>query len=638
MIARKLFFFSTLNFFIFTSLSFAQVNLELQLIGRYETGLFDQGGSEIVAYDFLSKRLFSVNAGDNSLDVIDLSNPSSPVLLYNVDMSQYGGAANSVAVNAGIVAVAIENNDKQLPGKVVLFDVNGNFLNEAEVGSLPDMLTFTRNGRFLVVANEGEPNSNYSIDPEGSVSIIELKGRGKSLVVTNVTFDQFNGQEELLRQQGIRIYGPNASASEDFEPEYIAISDDDRFAYVTLQENNALAILDLNSKSILSIKPLGYKNHLMTGNELDASDKDNIVNITNWPVLGMYQPDGIAYFKSSGNGYLITANEGDAREYTNFVEESRVNSLTLDPTAFPNGSTLKQNSKLGRLNVTNKLGDVDNDGDFDKLYCFGGRSFSIWDAQGNLIFDSGAQLEQITANAFPTHFNSTNDANNTFDNRSDNKGPEPEGVVVANILNRNFAFIGLERIGGVVVYDITNPSDPSFVQYINSRDFSGNPAAGTAGDLGPEGLLFIPFNRSPNLKPLLVVGNEISGSISIFQVNVSINNASLNYSAEFENRTDKIDNDSNQENESLKEFSLNQNHPNPFNPSTTISFSIPVSGYVTLKVYDMLGNEVATLVNDNLASGTHGVDFNAGNLASGVYIYRLQSGNLISTKRLILLK
>jgi len=638
---------STLVFLsLFVTVSFSQFSIELTPIGRYTTGLFDEGGSEIVAYDFKKKRLFSINSGANTVDVIDLHNPSSPTLLFSIDMSPYGGGANSVDVYNGLVAVAVQNDDKQLPGKVVVFNNNGEYLSDVEVGALPDMLTFTHNGKYILVANEGEPNSDYTVDPEGSVSIIEVKHNGRHLKVTNVDFRKYNGYEDHLRRKGIRIFGPNASASQDFEPEYIAISDDDKKAYVTLQENNAIIIIDIKHKKIESLEPLGYKNHNLSWNGLDASDKDDAINITNWPVYGMYQPDGIAYFKVGGKGYLVTANEGDAREYGDFVEEERVKDLALDSTAFPNADFLQKNENLGRLTITNTLGDKDNDGDFDKLYVLGGRSFSIWDTKVRQVFDSGDELEKITASASPDDFNSNNDENDSFDSRSDNKGPEPEGVVIAKMLNRYFAFIGLERIGGVMVYDVTNPKHPKFVQYVNTRDFTGDAELGTAGDLGPEGLFYIPYYKSPNHKPLLIVGNEVSGSVVVYEINPGNGYNKLyaggDESEDMEYQASLLTADE-EEGEEVNshiatDYTLMQNYPNPFNPTTNISFAIANAGFVTLKVYDILGKEVAVLVNENLDKGLHKATLNGNDLASGVYIYRLQADNFVDTKRFILMK
>ena len=85
-------------------------------------------------------------------------------------------------------------------------------------------------------------------------------------------------------------------------------------------------------------------------------------------------------------------------------------------------------------------------------------------------------------------------------------------------------------------------------------------------------------------------------------------------------------------------YILMQNYPNPFNPSTTIRYSIPKESFVTIKVYDIIGREIATLVNERKAAGNYSVKFNAGNFPSGVYIYRIQSGGFTDTKKFILLK
>ena len=253
---------------------------------------------------------------------------------------------------------------------------------------------------------------------------------------------------------------------------------------------------------------------------LDASDRDTAINIRDWPVLGMYEPDAISVFTSGGQTFFVTANEGDARDWPGLTEEARVSSLTLDPIAFPNGATLKQNANLGRLNVTRTLGDTDGDGDFDALYTLGGRSFSIWSAEGGRLFDSDADLERIVAAADPAHFNASND-NNNFDDRSDNKGPEPEGLALGSIRGRHYAFIGLERVGGIAAYDISAPGSPVFVDYVNNRDFAVTDLTSPeAGDLGPEGVLFIPESDSPTHQPLLVVSNEISGTVTIYGMEV----------------------------------------------------------------------------------------------------------------------
>ncbi|HIK14552.1 MAG TPA: choice-of-anchor I family protein [Leptolyngbyaceae cyanobacterium M33_DOE_097] len=499
---------------------------ELKPIGTYSTGVFDDGAAEISAYDPVTQRLFITNGSTSQIDILSISDPTKPTLISSISLAPYGGGANSVAFKNGVLAAAVENTVVQNPGSVVFFNADGGFLNSVTVGALPDMLTFTPDGKKVLVANEGEPNSDYTIDPEGSVSIVDLAAGVLNATVKTAGFTQFNN---VALDPGIRVYGPNATPAQDFEPEYIAVSPDSKKAWVALQENNALGILNLETGEFEKLVALGFKDYSKPGNALDASDRDNAINITNYPNLfGMYQPDAIATFEASGKTFIISANEGDARDYDTFAEEARVRDLVLDPTAFPNAAELQANSALGRLNVTTTLGDTDGDGDYDELYTLGGRSFSIWDEDGKLVYDSGDLLEQIIAERIPEFFNADN-AVNGFDSRSDNKGPEPEGVTVAQFGDQIFAFLGLERVSGVAVFDITNPTNPIFANYINNRDFSvlfdenedGDPAPtpeqlAAVGDLGPEGLLFISAKDSPNGKDLLVLTNEVSGTTTIY--------------------------------------------------------------------------------------------------------------------------
>ncbi|WP_069789967.1 choice-of-anchor I family protein [Cyanobacterium sp. IPPAS B-1200] len=509
------------------------MTINLNRISTYNTGIFDESAAEIPAYDPTTQRLFVVNAQSASVDVLDLSDPTQPTKVGEIVGSSLGGVINSVTIKNGIVAIALEANVKTDPGSIILFNSDSDFSSAINpiasfgVGALPDMVTFTPDGTKILVANEGEPNdynTEASIDPEGSISIIDISNGIANATVTTADFNAFDDQKDQLIDQGVRIFGPNATVSQDLEPEYITVSADSGTAYVALQENNALAVVDIASSTVTNIIPLGFKDHSLVGNELDASNRDDVINIRNWPVKGMFQPDAIASYTVDGMNYIVTANEGDARDYDNFSEEARVGDLNLDPTVFPNAAQLQENSQLGRLNITTTLGDADGDGIYEEIYAYGARSFSIWDENGNLVFDSGSEFENIVAQQIPEYFNSNNDDNDSFDARSDDKGPEPEGVTIGEINGTPYAFIGLERVGGIMVYDISDPTDAQFVQYINNRDFtvdaqledgSSNPAA---GDLGPEGLVFISADDSPNGVPLLVVSSEVSGSTSVYEI------------------------------------------------------------------------------------------------------------------------
>ncbi|MGL5112901.1 MAG: choice-of-anchor I family protein, partial [Flavobacterium sp.] len=418
-----------------------------------EVGSLTIGGSgaaEISAYDETTKKLFTVNNSTaNKVDVIDLTDPSKPVVLTSMDMSAYSGAANSVAVHDGKLAVALESKaNKQEAGKVVVFNTaTYALIKEITVGALPDMLTFSPDGKFIVTANEGEPNDSYSLDPEGSVSIIDITA---NYAVTTLNFAQFSSQLSDLKTKGFRIASVSNNFANDIEPEYVTISADSKTAWVTLQENNGIAKIDLVGKKNIQLFPLGYKDYSLADNAIDVSDKDGAIAFATWKVKGMFQPDAIANFESNSIPYLITANEGDAREYAAFVDVRRINhsAVVLDPTVFPTAAALKADAVLGRLNINMKMGDTDGDGDFDELVGFGARSFSIWNGNtGALVFDSKNELDK------KAHEMGLYD-----DNRSDDKGVEPEAVFVTKMGNKQILFVGLERADAFMVYDITAPA------------------------------------------------------------------------------------------------------------------------------------------------------------------------------------
>ena len=492
-------------------------SIKLNYVTSFSNGAAGVNSAEISSYDSASRRLFIVNSIGAKLEIVNFSNPALPTLISSISITPYGNI-NSVAVKNGIVAAAIENSNPQANGKVVFFDINGVYLNEVTVGAMPDMITFNHSGTKVLTANEGEPNAAYTYDPEGSVSIIDLSNGITSLSASNVStlgFTSFNSQISTLKASGVRIFGPNATVAQDIEPEYITMSDDDMTAYVTCQENNAIAVVDLVSMMITEIRPLGLKDHSLVNNSLDPSDQTNAIQMANWPIKGMYMPDAIASYKVGGQTFLVTANEGDSREYSGYSEIVRLSASNyiLDTTAFPFANVIKSN--LGRLNVTRATGDTDGDGDIDEIHAYGARSISIWNAStGALVWDSGDDIENIIAKhpQLSAIFNASN-ANNTFKNRSDDKGPEPEGVTVATILGKTYAFVALERIGGCLVYDITNPANPIYVDYKNSRNITAY-----GGDNGAEGIIYINENSTSNGKRYVVLSNEVSSTISVFEV------------------------------------------------------------------------------------------------------------------------
>lgn len=530
--------------------------ISLTVLGTYETGAYStaRSAAEIVDYDPVSQTLVIVNNFSYTLDIVSIADPSAPTLVTAVPLSPtYGANPNSAAVYDGVIAVAVENITKTDPGQVVFFDRAGNYLNDVTVGALPDMVTFTPNGQYLLVANEGEPNDDYTIDPAGSISVIDLSGGVLSATVNTLGFTHFTSATLDPR---VRIYGPNASIAQDLEPEYIAVAPDSSKAWVALQEANALGVIDLKTMTVTQIVALGFKDHSLAGNAFDGSDRDGpgsggssqgAISITNWPVWGMYQPDGLALYQSAGKQYLVTANEGDTRDYDGYGEEARVSTLTFDP-SFPNSATLKTEDAIGRLTIskasnhltTTYTADPDLDGDIDQLFVPGGRSFTIWSVTGTLLFDSGDVLERITAAQAPAWFNSASDGG--FDSRSDNKGPEPETVAVGAINNRQYAFIGLERIGGVMAFDITDPAAVTFAQWVNHRNYTTT-LTPAAKDLAPEGLKFIPASKSPTGKPLLVVANEVSGSTTVYEISYHTPfNLTIMHTNDFHARVDQYQN------------------------------------------------------------------------------------------------
>jgi len=496
-----------------TGVSHAQI--KLTKLGTYESGVFGGSAAEILTYDAATARLFVQNADAATIDIIDISNPASPSLVNSIDP---GGQPTNVDTHKGVVAVTVEGETRQDPGAVVFFDADGLLLNQVVIGSRPDMLVFSPNGKWLLTANEGVPSDDYSLDPEGSVSIIDMRRGARKITAANVRTADLQAFSRNDLDPSVRIFGPGASVAQDLEPEHIAVSHDSKTAWVSFQENNAIGIIDIRKAKITDIVGLGFKNHELPQNGLDSSDRDGQINIRNWPVFGMYQPDAIAAYRTRGKTYIVTANEGDARDYDGFSEEARVEDLILDTGIFPNAAVLQDQENLGRLKTTTASGDTDGDGDVDVIYTYGARSFSIRDARGRLVFDSGNDFEKITASLSPADFNSNDDENASFDARSDDKGPEPEYVVVGRISGRSYAFIGLERVGGIMVYDITRPGSAVFVDYVNTRDFAGDPELGTAGDLSPEGLKFIKASDSPTGNALLAVGFEVSGTVGIFEV------------------------------------------------------------------------------------------------------------------------
>ncbi|MCG8472751.1 MAG: choice-of-anchor I family protein [Desulfobacterales bacterium] len=487
------------------------VSLVLEPLGTYETGVYDESAAEIVSYHAATRQLVFTSANDSGVTFLDISDPAQPRMRKRV---RFHGSVNSVAVHGDTLAVAVAAVKRQDPGAVIFLDPSGRVRGSVDVGALPDMVCFTPDGRYVLTANEGEPSGDYAEDPEGSVTIISMAKGAEAVSNEDATTLTFKG---VSLSGGVRITGPHGTTiAMDLEPEYIAVSPDSTYAYVSLQENNAMARIHIPKGEVEVVKGLGVKDHNQKGMGFDASKKDNGIRIRPWPVYGMYMPDAIAAYEVDGQLFLVSANEGDGREYTGYTDEIKMKKLVLDPETFPHGELLARESNLGGLVVSARDGDMDGDGDMDALYSFGGRSFTIWNREMERVYDSGNAMERHIAQAFPDHFNASN-TKNTFDNRSPKKGPEPEGVTLGVMDGRTYAFILIERMGGIMVYDITDPFHPEFKTYENPRRFGVKPGKGS-GDLGPEGAVFIPAKHSPSGKDLLAVANEVSGSVTLYEV------------------------------------------------------------------------------------------------------------------------
>lgn len=554
----------------FTSHSAPGAEVELSVLGSHRADIFDAGAAEIVAHYAAKQQTLVVNAEAGTVQVLDSSDPENPTAvteLKTAGMSSADGAsvpagavANSVAVRAdGLAAVALEAPTKTDDGWVGFFDLSGDEpkpLGAVRAGALPDSVVFDDEGTHAVIANEGEPAEDYSVDPEGTVSVVALPEVVQAPSQEDVKTADFRAFEGDALPEGVRVFGgredagtgiPEYPVSENLEPEYSTVIGGK--AYVTLQEANAIAVVDLASATTEKLMPLGTQD--VSEVPFDVSNKDDKINRANWPVKSFLQPDTIRSIEIGGRDYLLTANEGDTRDWDGYSEEIRVKDLgsekkglapicesVVEGMTNPDGSPmtiedLQKEENLGRQTIT-KADGLNEDGScYETIYGVGGRSFSIFDTDGKQVFDSADDFERITAEVLPKNFNSNNSESN-FDNRSDDKGPEPEAIEVGQIGEKTYAFIGVERIGGIFVYDITDPAKSEYVTYVNNRNFAVQPEdnVAEAGDSGPESIAFVP---SADLKAdgaaaageagnagMLIVGNEVTGSTTFYAVDSSL--------------------------------------------------------------------------------------------------------------------
>lgn len=542
----------------------ASIGIAMDIVGRAFLG--NQTAAEIVQYHAASNTIYATNGETNTIAVIPASSistatmadPINTTTLTTSDISLPAdlngvtlGSVTSIAISGDLMAVAVPASVKTDNGYVLFYEGLDSsapvFLDSVEVGALPDMVTFTPDGGKVLVANEGEPSDDYTIDPVGSVTVINILASGEPEETgTTVGFTGFNGMEADLMAQGVMFPNPagrtingttiTASVAKDLEPEYITATND--VAYVSLQENNGLAVIDLED---LSVQVVGLGAKSWAGLNIDVQE-DGAVSFGQYTGLyGVYQPDTIANFTWKDATFVVTANEGDAREYffsaadeasclaagglefdaddgcLAYTDEVKVEDLTAEANSAL--AMLQANGEADDLRVTTAMGDADGDGEYDAAYAYGARSFTIWDQNGLVVYDSGDDFERITASVHGAQFNNGDDENEG-DSRSENKGPEPEALTVGQVGDRTYAFIGTERMGGIFVYDVTNPYDVQFAEYVINRDLTeGLTADDVIGDLAPESLVFVAADDSPSGVPLLLVGNEVSGTVTVWQIN-----------------------------------------------------------------------------------------------------------------------
>ncbi|MGL5295728.1 MAG: choice-of-anchor I family protein [Culicoidibacterales bacterium] len=511
--------------------------LKVNKISGYDTGIInaDGGVAEIVQFNPDNNKFYLINGTTKTIEIVDMSQIgdgiNQPLLkekdihlaeLVNDETFTFGDVTSiDINTQAKVMVIAIQAEDYKQSGKVAVLDYDGNLLETFTVGVQPDMVKMTDDGMYILTADEGEPRLGIDgddWDPEGSVTIINYQTKQTQII----TFD-----DENVIDNDVHIRNVTGGAKMDLEPEYIALSADGLTAYVSLQENNAIATIDIPTGSVERVQSLGVKDHSIAGNGLDAA-RDGEILIETLPIKGVYMPDAITSVVINGKEYLLTANEGDATEWgkkeaaftnvSSFKKYFADKELEVTDETFAGMSAeeaklklvaMKEAGKYDKLEVLTDMGD-------DAIYVLGGRSFAIWDADTmELVYDSGSQFEAITAELLPEGFNWSND-DTELDKRSSKKGPEPEGIEIGIVNDKIYAFIGLERIGGIMTYDITNPTDASIANYINTRDFSG----AIAGDVSPEGIEFVSATNSPTNKPLVLVGNEVSGTVSILELEV----------------------------------------------------------------------------------------------------------------------
>ena len=502
-----------------------------------------EGSAEIGTFHAASKRIFATNGVKNTIDIFDISDVANPKKVGSVSLSPYGNDVTSVAAGRDVVVAVVNVADKfsatgvptTTNGKIVVFDTNGKVLSSPDVlGVLPDSVSFAPDGTTALVAIEGQPvcakddpataakeDTDYSkaSDPVGGVTVVDLSNPAAP-VLRFAGFDQFS--VTAMKAKGIAVSSVVNNVSKDFEPEFVSAVDNN-YAFVTIQEANAIGKLNIRTATFESVTR-AFESKLESVAR-DTSDRDAGAGPRNYKrVVGASQPDAIAAFKSGAGQYYVTANEGDAREYTCLNDDLRASALKVDPRRFPDWKAWSANAALGRAKVNPTNGDLDGDGDIDNIHLRGTNSMTIY-RSGSVFWDSGELLDQIQTQAFGvaningSHSLSSDKSTMNYvgQDRSDDKGSEPEGVAVGMVGDRRIAVLGLERMTALVVFDITEPRKPIFQEWIQMLPTKATPAKDVK-HWSPEGIVFVPADKSPSGKALIITSYELSGSLSIHQI------------------------------------------------------------------------------------------------------------------------
>ena len=378
-----------------------------------------------------------------------------------------------------------------------LLDADSKLAGSAKVDKIGDAVYDAARERFLLIerdslAGASANKSVVEIDLIGATDVLGLDWTAKlgvsqpELLVTPSIADALAAQNIQMVQRTELLNIPSIGANPAFDkPEALVLKPDGTM--VVFNDNDFVAVDGRpdNLAAMISFKPT----------PLDTSDKTEAGGALGIKdVYGLPMADGITAYQSKGVTYLIVAGEGDSRN-----GDIPTGVLSINDATRSKDLSGADRANLGdRLNLVNSEGDYNKDGIIDQAYTFGSRSFRIYDTKGNLVFDSGNQLDEIAKTALIYD-----------DGRSDDKGMEPEMVTTQMVNGRVFAFVGLERgkSASIAVYDVTDPSKATFFKLLQN-----------VISISPEGLEFVSTDSDGS--GFLLAANEVSGTLDTYQINM----------------------------------------------------------------------------------------------------------------------